>query len=208
MGCGGFPITNEKMKRNKRIGGDDDYKTDIKINDNNPMKIKNLKYDFKPTKDDLDFLQDFNKRMNDRHWELRKMHDCDSLNINNDLNKMAQMRAEKLSSSTNEIFSEDIYKEDILGENILISNKKLEPEELCDIWYNECDKYNYDLNKFQKGTGHFTQLVWKGTKDVGFGAIYKDYKDGQLYVVVAYYFPAGNIFNEFKENVRKKKVSK
>jgi hypothetical protein len=42
-------------------------------------------------------------------------------------------------------------------------------------------------------TGHFTQLVWKGSKKVGFGLASKDGKD----YVVAEYDPPGNYLGEF-----------
>ena len=68
---------------------------------------------------------------------------------------------------------------------------------ICDEWYKESENYNYKLNKFQKGTGHFTQMIWKDTKEVGFGLKKKD----NINYVVAYYYPSGNIFNEFISNV-------
>ena len=36
-------------------------------------------------------------------------------------------------------------------------------------WYNEIKDYSYANPIFGMTTGHFTQLVWKGTKSVGFG---------------------------------------
>ena len=47
-------------------------------------------------------------------------------------------------------------------------------------------------------TGHFTQVVWKGTSEVGFGKA-KDAKG--LVIVVASYRPPGNIAGQFKNNV-------
>jgi hypothetical protein len=37
------------------------------------------------------------------------------------------------------------------------------------MWGNERDKYDFQKAEFNKKTGHFTQLVWKGTTDVGCG---------------------------------------
>lgn len=68
---------------------------------------------------------------------------------------------------------------------------------ICDEWYKESENYNYKLNKFQKGTGHFTQIIWKDTKMVGFGFRKKEHTN----YVVAYYYPAWNIFKEFKSKV-------
>lgn len=72
-------------------------------------------------------------------------------------------------------------------------------------WYAEI-KY-YPFGDFHAGAGpkpnflHFTQMVWKGTKEVGYGLS----KCGNTYYVVARYFPPGNIdvlgMHLFEENV-------
>lgn len=46
-------------------------------------------------------------------------------------------------------------------------------------------------------TGNFTQIVWKATKEVGFG---KAVKQGKC-VIVAHYRPAGNVDGKFVRNV-------
>lgn len=48
--------------------------------------------------------------------------------------------------------------------------------------------------------GHFTQMVWKGTKEIGVGKAFS--KDG-VYVVV-HYHPGGNVMGQFKDNVLRK----
>ena len=48
--------------------------------------------------------------------------------------------------------------------------------------------------------GHFTQVVWKDTKEVGFGGALS--KKGKWYAVGNYY-PAGNVLNDFGKNVIK-----
>ena len=134
------------------------------------------------------------------HCDLRKRHGIKELKLNEELNKMAQTHAENLSVS-NQSFVKDIYNNEVLGLNVLVSDKNLEPEIICNEWYNESIKYNFNNHKFQKGTGHFTQMIWKDTKEVGFGF---EVKDNIIYIV-AYYYPAGNIFNEFEKNVFKLK---
>lgn len=37
------------------------------------------------------------------------------------------------------------------------------------MWYNEVKDYDYSKPGFSMKTGHFTQVVWKGTKRVGCG---------------------------------------
>ncbi|KAI8980249.1 CAP domain-containing protein [Pilobolus umbonatus] len=36
-------------------------------------------------------------------------------------------------------------------------------------WYNEVSKYNFDKPGYKDTTGHFTQVVWKGTREIGCG---------------------------------------
>ena len=69
---------------------------------------------------------------------------------------------------------------------------------MTDEWYLENKFYDYTGNSFNSSIGHFTQMIWKDTKKVGFGFSLDD--DGNFYVV-ANYFPAGNYKNKFKENV-------
>ena len=51
------------------------------------------------------------------------------------------------------------------GENLAMGD----PESATDRWYNEVDKYDFQNPGYSNATGHFTALVWKDTKEVGFG---------------------------------------
>ena len=66
-----------------------------------------------------------------------------------------------------------------------------------DTWYSEVKHYDYGSPGFSMQTGHFTQVVWRGTKEVGCGAATCVGGD----IVVCNYYPAGNVQNEFKTNV-------
>ena len=91
-----------------------------------------------------------------------------------------------------------------IGENLYISTEDRKNNDniinACKIWYNEKNKYNFDLNKYQKGTGHFTQMVWKETQKIGFS--YCKLKNGKSIFLVLYY-PIGNEIFKFKKNVEK-----
>ena len=78
-------------------------------------------------------------------------------------------------------------------------------KEICESWYNEKKNYIFGQIKYQKGTGHFTQMIWKGTKEVGFG--WGTSKSNKFYFL-AYYYPAGNEIGKFKENVLEDKSKK
>ena len=144
-------------------------------------------------------LDTYREKALQKHNELRKKHGAKELKENDELNKMAQDYAEKLLNyEGNKVFPFNIYKDSLLGENILIS-KKEDPESICLKWYKENKNYNFGLNQFQKGTIHFTQLVWKATEEVGFGF----YFNNGNFSSVALYYPCGNVLGEFSENVQK-----
>ncbi|MFJ4923481.1 CAP family protein [Streptomyces sp. NPDC088725] len=69
-------------------------------------------------------------------------------------------------------------------------------------WYEESSKYDFDSGQFSEETGHFTQLVWKGTKRIG--AARADGKgDDEMHesYIVVNFSPPGNMTGAFKENV-------
>ena len=55
-------------------------------------------------------------------------------------------------------------------------------------WYDEIKDYDYKNPGFAMDTGHFTQVVWKGTGKVGFGYA----SNGNTCYVTARYSPPGN----------------
>lgn len=65
------------------------------------------------------------------------------------------------------------------------------------MWYDEVQYYDFSKQGFTSKTGHFTQLVWKNSKQVGFGITEKN---GIVYVVCRY-SPPGNYLGQFEKNV-------
>ena len=64
-------------------------------------------------------------------------------------------------------------------------------------WYNEIKDYKYSKikrNRIGPKIGHYTQMVWKDTKEVGIASAVS--KNGKVYVVARYY-PAGNYLGEY-----------
>ncbi|KAL9928092.1 uncharacterized protein ACN427_004174 [Glossina fuscipes fuscipes] len=64
-------------------------------------------------------------------------------------------------------------------------------------WYNEIEHYDFEKSVFSIETGHFTQLVWKDSANLGVG--YK--KVGNKLYLVCHYKPSGNIKGKYKTMV-------
>lgn len=62
-----------------------------------------------------------------------------------------------------------------------------------DAWYSEVSKVDWNDLRFKPGTGHFTQVVWKGSTKLGMGVSGK-------YCVARYKVP-GNMQGAYDTNV-------
>ena len=140
------------------------------------------------------------------HNQYRAMHGAEPLTVSQDLNKIAQDYANHIAKINQKVHSQNKYKGEQLGENIYwCTGTPIEGAAMTTTWYDEIKDYNFNKPGFKNGTGHFTQVVWKGSKQVGFG--YAQSSDG-AYFGVANYFPGGNINTPeyFSENVQRKKT--
>lgn len=90
-----------------------------------------------------------------------------------------------------------------LGENIYYyhttdPNHEVNGRDAVDAWYNEIKQYTFGIEPKAKGTGHFTQLIWKDSTMLCVGM--KKNSRGQVYVVCNY-DPPGNYIGEFSKKV-------
>ncbi|UJR16902.1 hypothetical protein I4U23_003800 [Adineta vaga] len=132
------------------------------------------------------------------HNKLRRRHGARALQLNNDLCNLAQKWANYLAEKTQFKHSGTEYRGSKLGENLYYQSNPMEGgKESTKAWYNEIKDYDFNRGEFSQATGHFTQLVWKESKEVGFGLA----KGASMYYTVAMYFPAGNIDDQFMQNV-------
>ena len=142
---------------------------------------------------------DFQKSALDAHNNYRAKHHVGKLVLNQELCDIAQKYAEELARTGNFAHSGNSFHDDNMGENLFACyGMKITGKMMTDDWYNEVNQYNFNNPGYISGTGHFTQIVWKGSKQVGFG--YAQARDGYYYGVANYY-PAGNFIGEFEENV-------
>lgn len=71
-----------------------------------------------------------------------------------------------------------------------------------DNWYAEVQRYNWASPGFSSATGHFTQLVWIASQQLGTGVACTQ-NPTQCYVV-ANYWPPGNYQGQYERNVKPK----
>jgi len=84
------------------------------------------------------------------------------------------------------------------GENLAAGTEGvLDPEATVKMWYDEIAKYRFPNGGFSMDTGHFTQVVWRGTSQVGCG--HSQCKGNDIWV--CNYDPAGNWDGQYRENV-------
>ncbi|XP_041371178.1 Golgi-associated plant pathogenesis-related protein 1-like [Gigantopelta aegis] len=135
------------------------------------------------------------------HNQYRALHQVPPLSHDKHLSAHAQKWANRLASADLFEHSDCRFNGKTVGENIAMkwSSRPVEysGQEVTNEWYNEIQKYRFG-NQHQPGCGHFTQVVWKGSKEMGVGMA-RDQK-GNI-IVVANYYPAGNMLGDFASNV-------
>ena len=142
-------------------------------------------------------IKDIFNYIHNQHNKIRKKFNYKELVLNNNLTMLAQKFADNFELLEEANLPIEKYK----GENLGINYEKFTGDINCIIkifekWIKE--KEFMDKNIYCSKTKHFTQIIWKKTKEIGFGYS-KLNNDENIFVV--YYYPAGNIFDEFNENI-------
>jgi uncharacterized protein YkwD len=134
----------------------------------------------------------------------RAKHHAPPLVMDADLNTYAKSRASSRSEQEQLNAGHDGLRQGT-GENIYWGGGSgPDPAAGSDAvksWYDEIANYDFSKPQFGSNTGHFTQLVWKGSTKVGIGRV-----SGQgssyfeTYIVFVFEAP-GNMQGEFAANV-------
>ena len=139
----------------------------------------------------------------EKHNELRKKHHVPPLVLNRELCEISTKYAQKICNASSLEHSDNKYKGDYIGENLYWASgmRNLTGKDPVQDWYDEIKDYNFSTHKAKNSgvVGHFTQVVWKGSEQLGIGFATK----GREIYVVANYYPAGNYIGQYKENVLK-----
>jgi uncharacterized protein YkwD len=84
------------------------------------------------------------------------------------------------------------------GENLAAGTTgAMSAADVVAMWYREVADYDFRAATFSPDSGHFTQLVWAGTAQVGCGQVSCKGMD----IWVCQYDPPGNVIGDFARNV-------
>ena len=141
-----------------------------------------------------------------KHNALRAKHNAVALTKLDDLAELAETTLQGCVDAGTLVHSGTSYKGKWMGQNLHLSSYPTTAESVLDGWYtSEEVNYDYDTGSSKGGViGHFTQVVWKGSKQIGC-----NYKVGpwrnfpNSYYVCCNYFPGGNIIGYYTQNVER-----
>lgn len=139
------------------------------------------------------------------HNEKRALHGVQSLAWNDTLAKYAADYAASTFSCDNVKL---VHSNGPYGENLAAGYSG--GSKPVKAWYDEIKQYDFSNPGFNEATGHFTQLVWKSTSQVGCARVTCDNSWSQ-YTICEYSNTRGNVVgtdsktgkNYFSENVLK-----
>ena len=152
---------------------------------------------------------DFTKFYNDLvslHNTLRTKHRVGKLTKLQAIATMAQKTATNCAKIKTLQHSQDKYNNQPVGQNLYVKTNAPSANDVMQGWYyKEEPNYNYSTGKSKNGgvIGHFTQVVWKSTTQIGCAVATGTYLAYQnSYYVCCNYFPAGNYIGQYVQNVR------
>ncbi|XP_040583746.1 Golgi-associated plant pathogenesis-related protein 1 isoform X1 [Lepeophtheirus salmonis] len=145
----------------------------------------------------------FAKQALDTHNKYRRNHNVPLLELSEELNKYAKEWADHLAKTDSFMHRPD----GPYGENLFLAygtgNTDCDGAEPVDSWYSEGSIYQYGQSSGSSGTGHFTQIVWKGSKKLGMA---KSKSISGKTIIVANYDPPGNFIGDYASNVLRPNV--
>lgn len=131
----------------------------------------------------------------------RAMHQAPELTWNKEMAAKAQDWADILARERRLVHENESSTD--YGENLAeVGSEEKALLRAIDAWYVEAALYNFQDPKFSTDTGHFSQLVWSATNEVGMAKAKT--RDNTNVYVVARYKPAGNVVDQFQSNVKPK----
>ena len=184
-------------KKSKNVQSDIKKKNKID-NDNNKKDAENQAQPQKE-KNINDIYDDVLKQ----HNKIREKYKREQLKLNNDLTTLAQKYADNFDLLEESNFHFENDQNQYIGINYKLFDGDIsEINKICKEWIDEgkgCEENN--VIKYSSKTKHFTQIIWKNTKNIGLG--YSELNNNKK-IFIAFYYPVGNILNEFERNTNLK----
>jgi uncharacterized protein YkwD len=85
------------------------------------------------------------------------------------------------------------------GENLAAGTRgSLDAATVVRMWSDEARAYDFARGGFSMKTGHFTQVAWRATRELGCAQV----SCGDLDLFVCQYDPPGNLEGAYRENVQ------
>ena len=202
-------LNNSSKKEKEKDVKKNIKKNEIKNFNEKKSNNSNEKNSDKKKSDKKNDINSVYEELLKQHNEIRNKFNSQNLSLNDDLKILAQNFADNFDILKDSNLLDNNYKGQPLGINYKVFNGDIkEINNICKEWINEKGYYNEiknkgenkakDYKKYFSKTKHFTQIIWKKTREVGFG--YSQLNNNEK-IFVAFYFPAGNILNEFNENI-------
>ncbi|RWS31439.1 Golgi-associated plant pathogenesis-related protein 1-like protein [Leptotrombidium deliense] len=135
------------------------------------------------------------------HNYYRRLHGVPYLTINKKLSENALSWAQHLANERKMYHQpNNEYGENIFMRSSSRSHFHISAKNAVFPWYHEIEDYVVGEEPANLAeVGHFTQLVWKETRQMGVARARSS--DGHILMVVAEYLPSGNIIGQFVNNV-------
>lgn len=132
------------------------------------------------------------------HNEYRQKHGVPPLALSKDLCKVSQAWADNLvRRKAFEYSDNNDYGENIFCVSSSDPDLSVTGDEPVRSWYEEIKSHRFGEEPESLESGQFTQVVWKDSRELGVAFA----KANGRVVVVANYFPSGNIVGHFTRNV-------
>ena len=159
---------------------------DIKVYSDHKLKSVLKKCGYKKDSDLFKFVLAATKK----HNIYRACHNAQPLLPNCEIMDISQEYAEIMPDD----HSHSDFHGEWMGENLYwVWGKLPTGEDPVDAWYSEIKDYDFKTHTSKGGpVGHFTQLIWKNSKELGVGY----YCNTEKCCVVSNYYPGGNYNND------------
>ena len=150
--------------------------------------------------DDFDWDKVYNELIL-KHNILRSKHNATALTKFDEIAELCKTTLQNCIDQGKLVHSGLSYNGQGLGQNLFVQTGSADAGSIMHSWYDmEKNLYNYT-----KGLPplHFTQVIWKGSKQIGCAYQVGPWSGfSKSYYVCCNYFPAGNVVNYMKENVQ------